>query len=62
MKQQLLTIFKNFLNSEVQAGNQTKQDAAINYKDLSRMNENRLFKMAKSFGLIEDSQFQKVEI
>ena len=62
MKQQLLTLFKNFLNSEVKAGRQSKEDAAVNYKDLARMNEARLYNMAKSFNLIEDSQFQKVEI
>jgi len=62
MKQQLLTLFKDFLNSEVKAGNQTDGEAKQNYSDLKRMNEARLFNMAKSFNLIEDSQFQNVEI
>ena len=62
MKTQLLTLFKNFLNSEVKAGNQTDGEAKQNYNDLKRMNEARLFNMAKSFNLIEDSPIQNVEI
>ena len=51
MKKEILNQFKTWLQSEVQAGNQTQTEAQTNYKDLARMGENRLIKMKQLFSI-----------
>lgn len=51
----ILAAFNEWLTAEIKAGNQTKEEAQTNLSDLKRMNEARLIKMAKLFGLDTDT-------
>lgn len=50
MKKQILNLFQAYF---IESG-QREQDAKQNLSDLKRMNESRLFKMAKQFGILQD--------